>query len=144
MQDREDSGKAHRTPVAVRPQAAHFAADDLLDRGVSVQSVAQMLGHEKVETTMLYRTKRLSRLYADKEVRAVDRARFRSSGPTGSPAAPRPDVRAVNVPEIAAGDAAASDVRGGFKSRRTSRLDEWTGRDLNPSPPVCKTGDLPD
>lgn len=32
----------------------HFAADDLLDRGASVQTAAYTLGHEKVETTMLY------------------------------------------------------------------------------------------
>jgi site-specific recombinase XerD len=57
----------------------HFATDDLLDRGVSVASVAEILGHESVETTMMYRTKRLSRKYAESEVRNADRRRFETA-----------------------------------------------------------------
>jgi site-specific recombinase XerC len=69
----------------------HFATDDMLDRGVSVQSVAEILGHEKVETTMLYRTKRLNRQHAEDEVRAADGARFRDERAKPAPARPDPD-----------------------------------------------------
>jgi site-specific recombinase XerD len=78
----------------------HFAADDLLDRGVSVTSLAQMLGHEKVETTMIYRNKRLNRLYAEGEVRAVDRNRFRPAGSPQDPPEASPTGRTVSMASI--------------------------------------------
>jgi integrase len=57
----------------------HFATDDYLDRGVSVTSVAAVLGHKKVETTMLYRSKSLNAQLAESEVRAANGSRFRPS-----------------------------------------------------------------
>jgi site-specific recombinase XerD len=124
----------------------HFAVDDLLDRGVSVTSVAEVVGHEKVETTMLYRTKRLNRLYAESEVRAVDRARFRSAGSPRDPFAPLPDERTVEMSASAAGAVQAPAGKGGVKCKRTSLLEKWTGRDsiLWPGPlPACEPGLTP-
>jgi site-specific recombinase XerD len=108
----------------------HFAVDDLLDRGVSVTSVAHVVGHEKVETTMLYRTKSLNRQFAEDEVRAVDRARFRSSRTPRGPPKAGPDGRAVEMPDVELPDTPPTDERAGVKSRRSSVLEEWTGRNL--------------
>lgn len=55
----------------------HFATDDMLDRGVRIESAAYILGHEDVETTMRYRSQRLRRALAEEEVRSADRGRFR-------------------------------------------------------------------
>jgi site-specific recombinase XerD len=120
----------------------HFAVDDLLDRGVSVTTVAEVVGHEKVETTMLYRTKRLGRLYAEREVRAADRGRFRSVGTAAGPEEETVDDR-VGVGPLSVRKLRRRSRSGGYTSGWTSLPDEWTGRDLNPRPPVCKTGDLP-
>jgi len=120
----------------------HFAVDDLLDRGVSVTSVAEVVGHEKVETTMLYRTKRLNRLYAENEVRAADRGRFRNVRAAQGPEEKTVDGRAVERP-LSARRRRRRSRAVGYRSGWTTRLEEWTGRDLNPRPPVCKTGDLP-
>lgn len=54
----------------------HACCDSLLDAGVSIPSVAALLGHARWETTALYRTKRLEQQAAEKEVRAASRARF--------------------------------------------------------------------
>jgi site-specific recombinase XerC len=118
----------------------HFATDDMLDRGVSVQSAAEILGHEKVETTMLYRTKRLNRQYAEDEVRAIDGARFRTERPTASPTAPLPDERATGGPlkAVAAtpplADGAGSNRLGrrAWKSGLVGILPCWPG----PLPPL--------
>ena len=107
----------------------HFAVDDLLDRGVSVTSVAEVIGHEKVETTMLYRTKRLSRQYAEDEVRAADRGRFRFPGTAHGPQEEAVDDRAVTPPR--AGGVRRRRPRAlGYTSGWTSRRELWTGRDL--------------
>ncbi len=54
----------------------HACCDSLLDEGVSVPSVAALLGHSRWETTALYRTKRLEQQAAEREVRAASKARF--------------------------------------------------------------------
>jgi integrase/recombinase XerC len=54
----------------------HFVADSLLDSGVSVPSVAEVLGHARWETTALYRSKRLTKIRAEQEVRSVSQQRF--------------------------------------------------------------------
>ncbi|MCI4345880.1 MAG: site-specific integrase [Thermoplasmata archaeon] len=54
----------------------HACCDSLLDAGVSIPSVAALLGHSRWETTALYRTKRLEQQAAEKEVRAAAKARF--------------------------------------------------------------------
>ena len=95
----------------------HFATDDMLDRGVSVQSVAEVLGHEKVETTMLYRTKRLSRQYAEDEVRAADSGRFRDERPRAAPARSRDCAEVPPVtPELVLSDGKAGSNPGGRRS----------------------------
>jgi site-specific recombinase XerD len=113
----------------------HFATDDMLDRGVSVQSAAVILGHENVETTMLYRTKRLSRQYAEDEVRAIDGARFRSERPEPPAPGTLPDERTTGGPPGAFPvtgalvDAAGSNRRGrrSWKSGLVGILPCWPG-----------------
>ena len=54
----------------------HYVCDSLLDAGVSVPSVAEVLGHVRWETTALYRSRRLATVRAEQEVRAASKARF--------------------------------------------------------------------
>lgn len=54
----------------------HYACDSMLDANVSVPSVAAVLGHERWETTALYRSKRLTTIKAEQEIQAASRARF--------------------------------------------------------------------
>lgn len=62
----------------------HFVADQLLDSGVSVPSVAEVLGHARWETTALYRSKRLTKIRAEQEVRSVSQLRFGKVKTVGS------------------------------------------------------------
>ncbi len=57
----------------------HYVCDSLLDAGVSVPSVAEVLGHTRWETTAQYRSLRLATVRAEQEVRAAAKARFRGS-----------------------------------------------------------------
>ncbi|HEV2317969.1 MAG TPA: tyrosine-type recombinase/integrase [Thermoplasmata archaeon] len=82
------AGEKARIPWISPHKLRHFATDDMLDRGVAIESAAYILGHEKVETTIAYRSKRLRRELAEDEVRTADRGRFRSPG---APKAPRPN-----------------------------------------------------
>lgn len=54
----------------------HYVTDQLLDAGVSVPSVAEVLGHARWETTALYRSKRLAKVRAELEIRGASRTRF--------------------------------------------------------------------
>lgn len=72
-----DAGARVGLPWISCHKLRHFATDDLLDRGVKIQAVAYVLGHESMETTMLYRSKRLNAIQAESEVRLADRGRFR-------------------------------------------------------------------
>jgi site-specific recombinase XerC len=99
----------------------HFATDDMLDRHVSVQSAAEILGHTKVETTMLYRTKRLNRQYAEDEVRAIDGDRFRTERAEPSPPGALPDERTTGgasdvSPELFAADGRPGSNPGGRRA----------------------------
>jgi site-specific recombinase XerD len=82
----EEAGRKTGMPWISCHKLRHFATDDMLDRGVSIQSVAEVLGHQDITTTMIYRSRKLNRQAADREVRARDRGRF-------SPRAPRPSER---------------------------------------------------
>lgn len=72
----KDAGARVGAPWISAHKIRHYVCDSLLDAGVSVPSVAQVLGHEHWETTALYRSKRLTVVRAEKEVRAASRARF--------------------------------------------------------------------
>lgn len=54
----------------------HFCVDELLDAGVSVPSVAKLMGHARWETTALYRSRRREALKAEEEIRGASKARF--------------------------------------------------------------------
>jgi integrase len=49
----------------------HFACDYMMDHGMSVGSVAEILGHARWETTQLYRQRRLARRQMEREFRAL-------------------------------------------------------------------------
>jgi integrase len=49
----------------------HFAVDYALDHGMSVGSVAELMGHARWETTQLYRQRRLARRQMEREFRAL-------------------------------------------------------------------------
>ncbi len=54
----------------------HYCVDTLFDEGVSVPSVAKLMGHARWETTALYRSKRREALKAEEEIRGASKARF--------------------------------------------------------------------
>ncbi len=72
----KDAGDRVGAPWLSCHKLRHYVCDSLLDSGVSVRSVAEVLGHTKLETTALYRSKRLAKVRAEQEVRAASRARF--------------------------------------------------------------------
>jgi site-specific recombinase XerC len=75
-----DAGRRVGAPWLSCHKLRHYTCDSLLDAGVSVPSVAEVLGHTRLETTALYRSKRLARVRAEQEVRAASRARFGGKG----------------------------------------------------------------
>ncbi len=48
----------------------HFVVDFALDHGVSVGSVAELMGHARWETTQLYRQRRLAQRQMEREIRS--------------------------------------------------------------------------
>jgi integrase len=71
-----EAGRRIGAPWLSCHKLRHFVCDSLLDSGVSVPSVAQVLGHSKLETTALYRSKRLAKVRAEQEIRGTSKARF--------------------------------------------------------------------
>lgn len=72
----KDAGVRIGLPWLSAHKLRHYCCDSLLDAGVSIASAAQVFGHTKLETTALYRSKRLAKVRAEQEVRAASRARF--------------------------------------------------------------------
>lgn len=95
----------------------HFVADQLLDARVSVPSVAEVLGHERWETTALYRSKRLTKVLAEQEVRSVSQLRFGRGKPV------EPKGREANPAGTwTKGSGSRGNQSPGDKSRGTSAL----------------------
>jgi site-specific recombinase XerC len=71
-----EAGRRVGAPWLSAHKLRHYVCDSLLDAGVTVPSVAELFGHTRLETTALYRSKRLARVRAEQEVRAASKARF--------------------------------------------------------------------
>lgn len=75
----KDAGARVGAPWLSPHKLRHYVCDSLLDANVSVPSVAEVLGHARWETTELYRSRRLTKVRAEQEIRAVARVRFGSA-----------------------------------------------------------------
>lgn len=72
----KEAGARVGAPWLSAHKLRHFTCDSLLDAGVSVPSVAEVLGHARWETTALYRSRRLAKVRAEQEIRAAGAERF--------------------------------------------------------------------
>lgn len=56
----------------------HYCVDSLIDAGVSIPSVAEVMGHSRWDTVAIYRSRRLTVQKAEEEVRGSQASRFRA------------------------------------------------------------------